>query len=448
MQTSGYRGTCPSLLRFWLAFHATVLLGYALLGRGFAYIGIGHVYIGEMCLGVGMLWLARFRQWPKLLHSKPIIAIFALQFWGVVCTVPYVEKYGINALRDAMLWGYSWFANIVAAAVMSAPYVLDLFIRRYRSFSRLFLVCAPVLWLIFLVLSANLPHWPASSVPVSGVPIIDVKPAELLVQSAGVFCFFAVGLGGPFGLIRSALLVSCVGMAGAINRGGLISFVISALMASVLGKTKRVAISFLVAAAAISVVMLATDFQIVSDQKQERPVSPREILINLISTVTSTGNSGGQQDTKEWRMAWWRDIYEYTVEGPYFVAGKGYGINLADSDGYQTESDHSLRSPHNSHLTFLARSGVPGFVLWIAVLCTWFLQVSKSFWRAHRLRLESWAALFLFVICYVLAELVNASFDPALEGPMLGIWFWSVMGLGIGASIIFPSRLSSTVPPE
>src|ERR1035441_1551963 len=92
---------------------------------------------------------------------------------------------------------------------------------------------------------------------------------------------------------------------------------------------------------------------------------------------------------------------------------------------------------------FLARSGVPGFVIWIALLCVWLVQMSVSYWRARRLHLGSWAGLFVFVICYVLASLVNASFDPALEWPTMGIWFWSVVGLGIGASLVFPYGLSS-----
>jgi hypothetical protein len=33
--------------------------------------------------------------------------------------------------------------------------------------------------------------------------------------------------------------------------------------------------------------------------------------------------------------------------------------------------------------------------------------------------------------------LINASFDVALEGPMLGIWFWCIIGLGIGSSMLY-----------
>ncbi len=47
----------------------------------------------------------------------------------------------------------------------------------------------------------------------------------------------------------------------------------------------------------------------------------------------------------------------------------------------------------------------------------------------HR-RQPLWANMFLVVICYELAILINASFDVALEGPMQGIWFWCLFGFG------------------
>jgi hypothetical protein len=34
---------------------------------------------------------------------------------------------------------------------------------------------------------------------------------------------------------------------------------------------------------------------------------------------------------------------------------------------------------------------------------------------------------------YWIAAMVNMSFDPYLEGPHGGIWFWTLFGLGLGA---------------
>jgi hypothetical protein len=32
---------------------------------------------------------------------------------------------------------------------------------------------------------------------------------------------------------------------------------------------------------------------------------------------------------------------------------------------------------------------------------------------------------------------INASFDVALEAPMQGIWFWCLIGFGIGTTMIY-----------
>ena len=60
-----------------------------------------------------------------------------------------------------------------------------------------------------------------------------------------------------------------------------------------------------------------------------------------------------------------------------------------------------------------------------------------AFLGARRRNRKTWAGLFLFVGCYALASIINATFDVALEGPMQGIWFWCLIGVGIGAVMIF-----------
>jgi hypothetical protein len=435
------RSLSCSFLRFWLIFHSSILVGYALLGRGFAYVGIGGIYVGEICLCMGLAWLATFRHWNILLRSKPIVAILVLQAWGAICTVPYLGQYGIVALRDAVLWAYSSYAIIVAAVIVAAPSMLEVFLRRYRRFAAMFLYCAPVIWVVFSMFSSVIPAWPGS-----GVTIISIRSGDTLVHLVGAFGFFVTGLGGYFSLTRALLLVIGVGLAGSNSRGGLLAFLTGSFFLGVMGTSKRVLLSFVAVAATVLLVGVVSNVQIPASY-EGRPISAQQLLTNLASTVTSDGttnsNVGGLEDTKEWRLAWWDDIYKYTVKGPYFFTGKGYGINLADSDGYQVADDDGLRSPHNSHLTFLARSGVPGFLTWVVLLCVWFAQMGISYWRSRQLGLRSWPALFLFVMGYALAIIVNSMFDPALEGPMLSIWFWSIVGLGIGASLTCPQSVAS-----
>jgi len=167
-----------------------------------------------------------------------------------------------------------------------------------------------------------------------------------------------------------------------------------------------------------------------------------DVITNSLRSVIGDSERSELEGTKDWRLSWWSKIWEYTVNGPYFWQGKGYGINLADSDGFQVGTrEEPLRSPHNSHLTVLARSGVPGFLLWLLLQLVWAASVAQSYVRARSLGWSSWAGVFAWVLAFWLAFVIEAAFDVSLESPMSGIPFWSVFGLGWGAHVLFQRRL-------
>ena len=41
---------------------------------------------------------------------------------------------------------------------------------------------------------------------------------------------------------------------------------------------------------------------------------------------------------------------------------------------------------------------------------------------------------------------IDASFDVALEGPMVGIWFWCLFGFGIASSMIYRWERAGRLP--
>ena len=428
------------LLKLWIKLLATVLLGYALFSRGFAYVGIGKsIFIGEICLTLGIVWLVARAPWPAMLGSIEVFGIICLNIWGIVCTLPYVQQYGLDSFRDAMLWGYSLYALIVAGAIIANPRLIHRAITAYRRFGAVFLVCTPVCWIAFYLFRSHIPVWPGSD-----VPLLSVKCSDLMVHLAGILCFFGVGFAGRPQLWKIALLVISAGMAGSIARGGLLAFALSAVSATLLMGMKPVMLRFMATGLIVLSVAWAIGFQLPGEY-EGRAVSVSQLATNIASSFTSSSDVGGLDSNKEWRLAWWRDICSYTFSGPYFWTGKGYGINLATADGFQVLEDDALRSPHNSHLTFLARSGVPGLCLWICVQGIWIVHIALSFVRAKQRGLHNWSGLFGFLGCYWMAFIINASFDPAFEGPMAGIWFWTVFGFGIGSMSVFRSSMQSAV---
>ena len=48
-----------------------------------------------------------------------------------------------------------------------------------------------------------------------------------------------------------------------------------------------------------------------------------------------------------------------------------------------------------------------------------------------------WSNIFLFLMGFITAHLISASFSVYLEGPMGGIWFWTVFGVAVAAVEIY-----------
>src|SRR5207244_612023 len=85
--------------------------------------------------------------------------------------------------------------------------------------------------------------------------------------------------------------------------------------------------------------------------------------------------------------------------------------------------------------------------LWVAFWVSWY------FVMLNRLR-RRWAPLSpvsvgILKVCVVgvTAILVNAYFDPTLEGPQVAIWLWTLVGLGLGIASIRPGSRTTAAPP-
>lgn len=163
---------------------------------------------------------------------------------------------------------------------------------------------------------------------------------------------------------------------------------------------------------------------------KRRSASIEQLIDNILS-VFDTSDDPGLEGTKQFRLAWWGSIVDYTVFGEHFWTGKGFGINLADDDGFQSTADGSLRAPHNSHLTVLARMGVPGLVLWIVLQGVFAITLVRTMLISRRAGDGLLAAIAAWTLVYWLVMVVDTSFDPYLEGPQGGIWFWATMGFGM-----------------
>jgi hypothetical protein len=143
-------------------------------------------------------------------------------------------------------------------------------------------------------------------------------------------------------------------------------------------------------------------------------------ITSNVTSIVSDEEQGSLSDNKIWRLLWWAKIIDYTFGGDYFLTGKGLGVSLAQDDDIFFESnDSDLRSPHNFHLSILARYGVPIFSIWIIWLFITIKRINSSGLKTLR----------LIFITIQIAFIFNATFDVFLEGPMGAFPFWVFVGV-------------------
>lgn len=439
--------------RIWLYLVAFMFWGYAFFDRSFAALGVYPVLIGELAIMLG-LFAAVIGGSVRHLFKSPIVWLWIIL--GVLCTlqaVPYFRIYSLDVVRDLALWYYGMYALLIGAFLSKKTDLLVKVPQQYAFLFPILIIWFPIAFGIQQAFGASLPM-----VPGSAVQVLKLKAGDAGVHLAGAATFMLIGLYSRAGSKRKATqsrmqdwfwwlawLVSFMYVASS-NRGGMLSVVAAMLVVFLFQRGSRwgkVAVIALVLAAMFFYIQVVFQTELTftlgrTTTYAPRQVSPDQIMQNITSLVAPEDNSS-LDNTKDWRLNWWTTIVNYTVFGNYFWTGKGFGINLAESDGFVLRDDGLLRSPHNSHLTFLARAGVPGFALWVALQLTIGFSLIASHYRARRNDDHWWAKFFLWILAYWVSFLVNSSFDVALEGPQLGIPFWVVIGVGLAAIIAYPS---------
>jgi hypothetical protein len=420
--------TKSSLTGKFLGWHTWMLLGYALLGRGFSYIGVAPLYMGELTLVFGFVALLFNRSsshffnvlLPNLLKVPAASILLVFMGWCLACTIPYVALYNIDAIRDAATWYYALFAFIIALFLINKPQYFYLLLARYKTFVIVFLLLTPVFWTI-----TSLNILPA--LPGAKAAIIESKIADIMVHMAGCLAF-AVSFQLPQVTLLSALFLMDMAVVGsATNRSGAVAFVIASVVIMCLyPRSKKIWV--VIGAIVLALGLVAVFLPDVVEQASRK----------FASIISSEGNTVRDQGTKEWRLKWWTKIINYTFNGEYFWTGRGFGINLATADGFDPYQDGNLRSPHNGHMTILARAGVPGFLLWIALQGSWAIGMLAFYLKSLLNNQKAWASLFISLLIYWMAFMITTNFEVIIEGPTGGIWIWTIYGVGLAAQWVYP----------
>lgn len=394
-----------------LLFISTLCL-YIYLGKGVAY-----GFFAEFMLLIGILLLIKERHKIPIISERAGKILYLFLFINIIFIFRGFLHFGIiDTIRDSFVFNYILFSFIVFLFVDQIGQFLRSILLIYKYF--------PIV--IFFLYLISLNDFFGSISVFGGIHILYFKFGDISVHLLAAFLFQITGIirfKKPYDLINLMLIFLLFSIASSYSRGGMLSFLLGFILfykylrvSMIKEKLKRF-VKYLPVILVGSYLFLST-FK-VSENFQGRSVGVDQLALNFTS-IFMESEEGGLNDNKLWRILWWGKIVDYTFNGPYFIAGKGLGINLSEDDQIlTTDLDGELRSPHNFSLTILARYGVFVFLLWIYWI---FTQIKK-------IRNKKLSTLQLIILCLQFAFLFNALFDVFLEGPMGAFPFWILVGL-------------------
>ena len=235
---------------------AVLLAGYMFLGRGFAHLGMRPIFVGEVVLVLGLIAttfaIVRLRLRP--VPSRIVWLLLAFMVLGVARTVPYLGVNGVDALRDAVLWGYAVFALMIY--VLADRTLLLTTMRAYGWVVPIFALWLPISWNIFVLEYQNIDVNKLGSF----TPLVFFKSGDMAVHAVGSIAFLVLGTtaiattrGFVLRTIVALPLVWTLFLTGTSSRGAMLAWAAGLGVVALFARRSRTWIPVLVATAVLVV---------------------------------------------------------------------------------------------------------------------------------------------------------------------------------------------------
>jgi hypothetical protein len=416
-----------------------ILTGYILFDRPFAWIHVPGtpLFVGEMVIALGVtVMLTTKTLISRLIRSSSALKMLrTYMLWGAALLAFNILPYGLDAVRDSALWYYGIVALFVVILFISRPQRVIEWTHRFARLIPIYL-----LWFPFaLVLAQSGPR--SIRVPDSNVFIFTHKSGDMAVLAALAIAFLWMvdsdstifTRRGRIWLTTLATLV--VVITGLQNRGGMVAsaLVIAALL--VLLSRRRSELLVLMTTALVLTASAALVLDIRIELFGDREISVEQFTNNISSILDPEAGGSRQSSTTAWRLNIWEQVLnDVTNETP--IMGFGPGPDLGRRYEISGDPNQPLRNPHNSHVGILARLGWTGIVLWVMLWITWAAEIQTMRRRLRRRGRYREAALAGWLLLTPLPILVNAIFDPTLEGAQVAVILWTFFGAGTAMVIL------------
>lgn len=420
-----------NIKKLYFNFYLFVYVLYAFFNKGIAYS-----YLSELLLVAGVLLiLCDSRNYEFAWNRRIGMLVF---FIGL--TVIYMIRgflhYGVmDVIRDSVMFNYIFFAFIIYLFKNDLAYFKEGLFRIYKWY--------PLAMCCFFLLSSYVPFINDITI-FGGMRLFLYKFGDMGVHLLICTLFFLNGyikVSRRFFAVNFLLIIYLFLIISSYARTGMLSYVGAFGVFFYFSKNsilKKQMFQYLKLTPIV--ILLALPLYLsthLEENFQGRQLGLTQLKNNVTSIFSVESDGTSLSDNKVWRLVWWAKIIDYTFMGDYFLFGKGLGMSLALDDDIapeNTDGQNDLRSPHNFHLTVLARFGVPIFFLWLYWIYLHMVKIKK----------KDLDPFLLVLLSITVAFLINASFDVFLEGPMGAFPFWTFVGLTY-ASEAFESKKKPAV---
>lgn len=379
--------------------------------------GIAYSFLVEFTwfIGIILVFINR-KNILFILNSKTKLIYFFILVANIYLLVGIKNYSLINVIKDSFVFNYAFFTIILFLFTDDVEKIWIKLEKIYKWY--------PIVPLLSFSIFNLFPS--LDSVKIFGdVTIMNHKHSDMSIHLLISTIFFINNQSNginKYQYIIILLIIFDFLMIASYSRSGIISFLISIMCFLYFNKEKVIDTNLklffkLVVIGFIIIVPIYANIQI-QENFQGRTVGFEQIKNNFMSIVASSEDVPATlEDNKIWRLVWWGKIINYSFTPEYFFTGRGLGMSLVKTDGI--DADEDLRSPHNFHLTIMARFGVILFVLWGSFLLVIFEDYFKKKLTGKR----------FLIVSILLAFVINASFDVFLEGPMGAFPFWTFIGI-------------------
>jgi len=399
------------LNRAYTKLYFLVLLLYVFFNKGVAYS-----YMAEILLvtGVFILFINR-KQFEIGLDRKQILISFLILITFLFISFGIFKYLILDVLRDSLTFQYAWFAFIIYFLKNEYDFIWQKILQIYKWVPLVLFLNFFLFYFLFLYLPP---------INIFGDQNIITykngdKSVHLLISTILMF-LYSEQYSRKWLVANTILIVINFLILLAFTRSGSVAYIFALFSFFFFSKEKIINDSIRKLLKYVPIIILigmslffAADIQA---DAQGRTISLSQIIDNF-SSIVSSDIDGSLTDNKVWRMVWWTKLVNESFTLQHFFVGKGLGMSLAGND--ILSSGDKLRSPHNFHLTILARFGYIVFITWIIWLASLFKPLFTRKLEGKTLAITS----------ILLAFIINGSFDVFFEGPMGAFPFWTFVGL-------------------